>query len=61
MKANRLTRPDGLVPVRHADARSCSIAGQVFVADAEGLFRVPAEAVAALKGHGFVPVEEVVE
>jgi hypothetical protein len=44
--------------MRHADARTCSVGGEVFVADRDGVFRVPPEAVEVLRGHGFVPVHE---
>jgi hypothetical protein len=61
MKARRSKPVDGHVAVRHAQARACSFDGCVFVCDETGVFWVPLEAVRALRDHGFVPVEEVVE
>jgi len=61
MKAKRSKTVDGHVTLRHAEARACSFDGRVFVSDETGVFRVPREAVEALRGHGFVLVDEPVE
>jgi hypothetical protein len=47
--------------MRHSDARTCSVGGKVFVADADGVFWVPREAVEVLRGHGFLLVGEPAE
>lgn len=51
---------DDRVALHHPDARVCSVDGRVFAADEKGVFRVPAEAAAALAAHGFAPVPEPV-
>jgi hypothetical protein len=61
MKAKRSKSADGHVALRHAEARACSFDGRVFLCDGDGVFWVPAEAVEALRGHGFVPVVEGAE
>jgi hypothetical protein len=58
MKSKRRTPPVDAVPMRHADARACSVGGEVFFAGEDGVFWVPREAVAALKAHGFVVVDK---
>jgi hypothetical protein len=61
MKAKRSPPSKEAVAVRHPDARACSVGGEVFVADKDGVFWVPREAVAVLRGHGFVPVGKTAE
>lgn len=61
MKAKRSRPSKDAVAMRHLDARTCSVGGKLFVADKDGVFWVPREAVESLRGHGFVPVEEAAE
>jgi hypothetical protein len=58
MKAKRSASTAMTVAMRHDDARACSIGGEVFAVGRDGVFRVPREAVEALRGHGFVLVDE---
>ena len=61
MRAKRSKPADGHVALRHIEARACSFGGRVFMADEDGVFRVPPEAVEALRDHGFAPVDEKAE
>jgi hypothetical protein len=56
MTVKRTAQRDGRVALRHPDARACSVEGCVFVADEDGVFRVPSEAAAVLAAHGFTPI-----
>jgi hypothetical protein len=57
MKAKRVRPSEEAVAMRHPDARTCSVGGEVLAADKNGVFRVPPEAVEMLRGHGFVPAD----
>ncbi len=46
-----------LVRLRHATAGACSYGGSEYRADESGDVLVPADAVADLMAHGFVPVQ----
>ena len=59
--AKRGSKDEAAMRLRHPEARSCSYDGRVFTADEDGVVTVPIEAVAALKDHGFVPVDEGAE
>ena len=61
MKAKRSRPSAETIPMRHADARACSVGGEVLMADKDGVFWVPRDAVEALRGHGFVPAGETAE
>lgn len=45
--------PAAMVRLTHEDACSCSVGGEVFAADENGEFTVPADAAEALAAHGF--------
>jgi hypothetical protein len=48
----------GSIPMVHPEKlHSCSWGGMTIHADQSGIFTVPAEAVADLQAHGFVPYE----
>ena len=52
------TAPDAdLVPMRHPEGIGCSFGGVSYLANQDGIVRVPAEAVPHLRAHGFVLVQ----
>jgi hypothetical protein len=52
------TDPNSLVRLHHQFAGGCSYGGRAYQSDDHGDVLVPAEAVAELLGHGFVPVPQ---